>query len=371
MRQQNEPINIQALQQLLGGSLIWVSAAFLLIMGLAFSMVRVGTVTGEEVGILLHRLSGEIEVISNPGKIIYNGLLGDFSVLDRTLQTLEMTETVGRGERKGKDDLKVKTVDGSDVYVDLKVQYRIIPEMAAEIVKSSGLGDLYKRKWARDYVRSICRNHLGELTTEDFYDTGKRQLKTDAARHEVNERLRPFGIEISNILIPRRPHFYKEYEEMIKSKKLADQGVLEEQSKALAAKQKQKTMIVLETNKKNVAVEQFEGRMSQLIIAAKAQEERAKKQADAYYEKTTVSAGAGLYKMKKDASAILAQRSAEAAGITALTQALEGEGGRNMVMLEYARKLAGLSLDGQPFTIRGYTERFEHMNAPAASSRRK
>ena len=72
--------------------------------------------------------------------------------------------------------------------------------------------------------------------------------------------------------------------------------------------------------------------------------------------------------MQKKAEATLAQKMAQAQGIEALKKALEGEGGRNMVKMEYAKKLKDLTITGQPYTVQSRTERFEH-TAPAASVR--
>ena len=208
---------------------------------------------------------------------------------------------------------------------------------------------------------------MGELQTEEFYNVSKRSTKIDQAKIEANKRLLPFGIKIDSIVVPRRPHFYAQYEAMIKKKKLADQAVLEEKSKAAAAKQKQLTLIVTETNKKNVAIEQFEGIMKQKVIAENAAAEMATKTADAYYEKQTIASHANFYQMVKLADATLARKSAEAEGITELKKALEGEGGRNMVKLEYAKRLKDINLSGQPFIIDGATTRFEHLKAGQAS----
>ncbi len=367
MYDQQNNVDIEAIQKVLGGKLIWVGMAFLCVMIFVFNLVRVEQVSGEEIGFLLNKISGEITVIPNSGAQIFNGLTKEFYVIDKTLQTMEMTATVGTGDRRGKDDLKIKTIDGSDVFVDLKIQYRIDPDMAEVILKTSGPGDLYKMKWARDYIRSICRNSLGELQTEEFYNASLRAGKVGQAKIEANRRLQPFGIRIDSIVIPRRPLFYAEYEAMIKRKKLADQAVLEEQSKANAAKQKQLTAIVIEGNKKKVAIEQFEGAMKQLTIAEEATSERVRKLADAYYEKETVAALAKLYQMEKLAKGTLAIKKADAEGIKKLNKALEGKGGENMVRLEYAKRLHDIKFTGQPFIVDGLTTRFEHLKAGQAS----
>ncbi len=375
MENNSKPVDLKALQKVTGGGLIWLGIAFVVIMVILFNAFRVGQVSGERVGIILNKITGSITVINNPGTTIYSGLYKEFYTLDKTLQTLDMSGQVSRRTREGSpqqggEKLKIKTVDGSDVYVALKVQYKINTDMAEEIVTTSGLGDNYKHMWARDYIRSKCRNYLGELTTEEFYDASKRDVKILLAQQDINKRLASFGIVIDSIVIPQKPRFYKEYEAMIKKKKLADQAVLEEKSKALAAKQKQHTLIVEENNIKNVAVEQYEGEMEQKLISAKAAGEKAKQGSDAYFDKEVIGAEATLYQLKKNSSGILARKKAEAEGIQALKKALEGEGGRNMVKMEYAKKLKNIIITGKPYTLQSSIERFEHLQGPASKGRR-
>ena len=368
---QDHHVDLRQLQGVLGGSLIWVALAFLAIALAVFNMVRIGRVSGEEVGVLLNKMNGKMSVINQPGVKIYNGITHRFYVLDKTLQTLDMTQAVGRGDRQERDDLKIKTSDGSDVHVDLKVQYRISADIADEVLRTSGPGEAYKEKWARDYVRSLARNYLGELTTETFYDSSQRNAKVVLALQEAQKRLQPFGIAIDSLVIPTKPQFHEKYEDLIKQKKLADQEVEEEASKAQAALQLQQTRIVEETNKKNVAVEEFSGKMEEKEIDAKAQAEKVMKESDAYYDTTTIGAEALLYEQQKEAEGVLAMKKAEAEGIEAMKKALEGEGGRNMVKLEYAKKLQSVTITGQPFLIDSRTARFQHTSSDAAAVKRK
>lgn len=350
--------DLKTFRRLFGNNLMWIAAALLVLVILLLVCIRVGRVQGTEVGILLNKMNGNLEVIPQSGVRLYNGISHEFYVLEKTLQTLDMT---------GNDTLKIKTIDGSDVYVALKVQYRIIADMSEQVLFTSGPADRYKDKWAWDYVRSICRDHLGELTTEEFYDSSKRNVQMVKAKQEAKERLQRFGIQIDDIVVPQKPRFYAKYEELIKKKKLADQAVLEEQSKALAAVQVKETAKVDETAKKNVAVEQFRGEMEKLVIQANAEAERVKRAAEAYHKKTTVGADAEFYRLEKKGEATLASKKAEAQGIKALKKALEGKGGRNMVKMEYAKKLKDLQITGQPYTVESRTERFEHA-APASKA---
>lgn len=362
MNQDNQG-DLDPIVQILRGGGIWVILTIFIIAILGFKTFRMGEVTGEQVGVVLDKMTGEMKVIEASGVHIYNSITNEFFILDRTLQTISMTEALGRGNRRNKkDDLKVKTIDGSDVYVDLQVDYEIIASMADTVIRTSGPGDAFMHKWVRDYVRSISRNSLGELTTEEFYDSSLRNSKVNKAKKEVNDKIKNFGIRITDIRIPQRPHFYKAYEDMIKKKKLADQEELQEISQANAARQKQKTQIQIAENNKQVELARAKGEKEQQVIRARADGERRKAEAKAYAQKIKVGADASLYRMSKEATGILAKKKAEAEGIEELKRALEGEGGRNMVKMEYAKRLKNVTISGTPITKESHIGRFELKN---------
>jgi len=361
MNQDNQG-DLDPIVKMLQGGGIWIVLSVLIIAILGFKTFRMGEVTASEVGVTLNKMTGEMEVIEESGVHMYNSIIKEFFTLDQTVQRIAMTEQVGQGDRKGKDDLKVKTVDGSDVYIDLQVRYEIIPQMADTVISTSGTGEAYKQKWMRDYVRSIARNCLGELTTEEFYDSSKRNQKAIKAMNTINAAIKTYGLRVTDIGIPQTPHFYQAYEDMIKKKKLADQEELQEKSLAQAASQKQKTQIQIAENNKQVDLARAKGEKEQQVIRARADGERRKAEATAYSQKVKVGADASLYRMSKEATGILAKKKAEAEGIEALKKALEGEGGRNMVKMEYAKRLKKVTVSATPITKESHIGRFELKN---------
>ena len=106
--------------------------------------------------------------------------------------------------------------------------------------------------------------------------------------------------------------------------------------------------------------------MEELIVTANADAERVIEESRAYAVTTRVGAEAELYTMKSQADAILAKSRAEAEGLTKMAEALKGEGGLNLVKMEYAKRLATMKLTGQPFVVSGVTERFEHFEEPGS-----
>lgn len=331
---------------------------------------RVQRVSGTEVGIKVNNVTGDITVIAESGTNIYNGLLNSFHLLDMTVQRLEMVSESGRGQRSGRDDLRIKTVDGSDVFLDLTINYQLRRDMVEAVVTTSGLEDAYKYKWVRDYSRSVCRNVFGEMTTEEFYDASVRNVKAQKAMEELNLRLKPYGVEISSV-IAEKFSFHKEYEERIRAKKLADQEVEEQISKAKAARQNQIFREVEATKKKEVVLASYAGEMQKLIVEATANAERDIRHAEAYVIDTQLGADANFYQRDKNAQAILVTAQAEGEALTAMAKAYEGIGGVNLVKRAYADKVGDMQITGQPFTIENKTERLSYQDEGAVAKKKK
>ena len=364
------------LMKLLKSQFIWPILAFVLLGIFLLTTIRVKRISGEQVGLMLNKFSGKVEVINSESTRIYNAIINEFYVIDKTLQTMEMSTDASRTDLRKRDDLKVKDLDGNNVYVELKVQYRIIPEKAKEVLETSGYLDrdnfeLYKKKWVREYVRSICRDFLGELKTEDFYESSNRTTKINLARQKINKRLLDFGIDVVSIVMFRKPTFHESYQDIIDRKEKADQDIKTQIALASAAKEKRETLITKETNLKIVELERHNGKLEEALLEANAEAEKLKKKADAYYDQITIGAEADLYKNEKQAEGILDLKRAEAQGIEAMKKALEGEGGLNMVKMEYAKKLKDLVIQGLPYTIKGQTERLQLSDEDAAAASRK
>jgi len=330
---------------------------------------RVQRVSGTEVGIKVNNVTGDITVIAKSGTNIYNGLLNSFHLLDMTVQRLEMVADPNRGERSNRDDLRIKTVDGSDVFLDLTINYQLRRDMVKETVTTSGLGDDYKYKWVRDYSRSVCRAVFGEMTTEEFYDASVRNQKAQMAMEELNKLLKSYGIEVSSV-IAEKFSFHPEYEERIRAKKLADQEVEEQISKANAARQNQIFRVVEATKKKEVFLATYSGEMQKLIVEATANAERDVLDAEAYVIDTQLGADATFYQRDKNSQGILVKAKAEGEALTALANAYQGIGGMNLVRRAYASKVGDMKITGQPFTIESKTERLSYKDEAAVTKKK-
>jgi len=345
-----------------GRSLItFALLSFLFFSGCDIHSTGIAKLGENEVGVLLNNITGKMKVVTSVGTQIFVPFIYSFYTLDKREQTLEMTANPASGSRFAKDDIKIKTIDGSDVYVDMTVQYKIIPSMADVILTDSGPGDAYKYKWIRDYTRSVSRLEFGELTTEEFYNATKRTQKAIEVKETLNKMLEPHGIRVTNI-IPQNFRFYAEYEKKIKEKKAADQEVDKQKSKAQAAKENQKRKIIDVERQITIELTKFEGEQKQRIIKMRGEAKKAKLNADAYYYRVTVGADADFYKMKQRAEAILAEKKAIAEGFKKMAKALEGKGGKYIILREYVKRLEGLDISAKPYVYNGLIKKINVLN---------
>lgn len=301
----------------------------------------------DQVAVIINNITGNITTIDHAGAIIYYPFIQDLYILDKSEQAAPMVSANISADYPQGNPVILKTRDGGDVSLDLVIQYRLISKIADHIVQNTGTGNVFKEKWIWDYAKTICRYEFGELEIGEFPDAEKRNLKTMEAKKEIDRLLNPHGIIMTSLnFIDYR--YYREYAEKIQERRIADKEVEEQTSRGYAAKENQERVVTEETKKLDVAVSRFRGQLYNMEINARAEAEKVKQEGIAYLLKAKLDADAEYERLKKEAEAILAVREAEAAGILALRDAYEGEGGRNLVKLEYAKRLKDAMISGTP-----------------------
>lgn len=287
-------------------------------------------VKGNEVGVKTVNIAlwGERGVQPQPysaGTHFYNPLLSDFMKFDKSEKKLEMssaaTGTAARGSRgtAASGELRLKTSDGNNVWIAATIIWQIDQTRAILVIENVGRSD---REVVETIVlpesRSVIRTVLGELTTEQFYDSSARDTKADLAEQILRERLDPYGLLVRSVLV-RDYHFSPQYEATILKKQIAEEQAKTNQKSTLAA---------IEDAKRK-------------LRAAEGEAFKAIATADGAKKKVVLEAGAQLYTKQKGAEAILAEKKAEAQGTKELADALGGAGGRNLIALEAARAIQG------------------------------
>ena len=278
-----------------------------------------------EVGVLTRKIgifgkSGVQQETYPPGATYtFPAIITDWNVYNVALQNLEMTSSRERGDRAAKDDIEFKTHDGNDISVDVTVAWRIDTSKAPYMLEHvGGSTPEVKENLVRPACRSIVRDVLNTMTSEEFYVSDKRFEKAERARELLAKVLAPEGVIIERVIMGEH-HFHPEYEKVIHDKKLAEQTAERMVSEGHAAQQE--ALRNLETAK---------GQVNQKIATAGGQLSQVKLHGDADF-----------YRAQREAEAILAEKRAHAKGTEKQNQAMSGAGGRTMVKLRVAEALAG------------------------------
>jgi regulator of protease activity HflC (stomatin/prohibitin superfamily) len=258
--------------------------------------------------------------VYQPGAIyFFPAVINDWHVFDTRLQNIEMTFDPKRGDRRIRDDLLFKTIDGNDISLDVIISYRIDPQKAHYIVQYVAASDFeLKDNVVRTIARSRSRDIFGELKTEEFYVSDKRDEKAERVKTALNAVLNPYGVIVERVST-KDYRFNPAYQKAIEDKKIAEQ--VAEQNKAATKAAEEEYLKKLEDAK---------GDVNKMIAEADGRFRQAQIEADAYYEQ-----------QQRIASAIEAEGVAEAKGITELNKALAGSGGEVMVKMKIAEALEG------------------------------
>jgi regulator of protease activity HflC (stomatin/prohibitin superfamily) len=282
--------------------------------------------TGEtEVGVRTVKLGvwkpkGVEDKVYAPGSTyFFLPFVNDWNTYDIKLQNLEMTFSKSSGDRKTRDDLLFKTIDGNDISLDVIVAFRIDPEKASYILQFVAPNNAILRdKIVRTIARSKPRDIFGELKTEEFYVAERREHQAQKAKEILQAMLGPMGIIVEKVLT-KDYRFNPEYQKAIEDKKIADQRVERHKSAQRATTEEYKRKL-----------EDARGEVNKMVADADGEYQKAKIEADAHYEKQELMA-----------EAIKAEGIAEAKGIQEMNHAMAGAGGAALVKLRIAESLQG------------------------------
>ncbi len=221
----------------------------------------------------------------------------------------------------------IQTSDGFFVEVDASVLYRIVDPY--QVFVTLGPGRLFEDNGIVPRAEAILKQTLGELTTEEFYNSPLRVQKVHQAREIMNQELRPKGLEVEHVLV-RYFQYSEEIQKNIEEKKLKDQLVFKNQAEARASAEMAKLKKTVEEGKASVQVKLQEGQAYAV---------RRKAEAD-------------LYSRTRKAEGDLLVRLAEAQRTALKNQALGGAGADVLVGLQMAEVYRGLRVlilpsDGQ------------------------
>ena len=245
----------------------------------AFTIIHIpiGTVGVrlQEYGVLGEK--GVVQEDFGPGWHRDLGPIDSWLLFDSTVQTLEMTREPARGDRRGRDDVRVQSADGFTVSVDVTVKYRITEGQAHKLYQKMGPAEKYKQ-FVRNAAEKACVAVFGQMKTEDFYNPAKRRDTREKVR-TLLEALKENYVDVIDVLV-RDVQFDPQYEQRILQKKLADQDAELNKSVTRRIEMEQKTEFIKATTARMVKVIIEEKQAEIVTMRAQTERDIAKIRAD-------------------------------------------------------------------------------------------
>jgi len=276
----------------------------------------------DEFGIKVVRLGtdrGVHKEVYGPGLYLVIPGMQEMHRLPMGVQVLELTNTPQTAALASRQEkaAHIQTSDGFFVDVDVSILYRVAdPYLVFTMI---GPGTLYEDNGIIPKAEPILKATLGELTTEEFYNSPLRVKRANAAKDILNRELNPKGIKVEQVMV-RYFIYSNEIQKNIEEKKLKDQLVFKNQAEARAATEEAIIKKITQEGEATVAVKMEEGH-------AYVTKKRAEKD---------------LYVRKKKAEANLLVKIADAERVKLKNEALEGEGAERLVGLKMAEVYKGL-----------------------------
>lgn len=324
-----------------------------------FASSGISYIAPEEVGLLIHNLTGTMEVKSSPGYIFHLPMgMDDLYTVPKSQRTFRMTDTSG-GRFPGRENVRLKTKEGADVFVDVEISYRVDPATPEAYLRSMGADRRYWREKEdnilRAVARSVIRDTLGQMTVEEMVNSTVRSAQLAEARRRCNTTLRGYGLEIltiSSINI----RYTEEYDRLIRDRKEADQAIEKERSAQNKARAEQEKRKAAAQRLKTVAETETRGQQEKRVIEALGRAAEIRARADGEAQRILLDAQREYAVAVEEASAILAEGLNRAAGIRQLAEAYEA-GGMALVREALAQKYLGARIHGRPYSLDSHVDR--------------
>ncbi len=242
-------------------------------------------------------------------------------IFPKDLQVLDLTGAREEAAREASVSkaAHIQTSDGFFVDVDVSILYNIVDPYL--VFTRLGTGRLFETNGIIPKAEPVLKQTLGELTTEEFYNSPLRTEKVQLAKELLNSDLTQYGLRVDNVLV-RYFRYTDEIQKNIEEKKLKDQLVFKNQAEGRAAAEGAKLKKVIQEGQAAVDVKLQEGR--------------------AYI--TTKEAERDLYVRTKHAEGDLLVKLADAKKTQLRNDALQGAGSDRMVGLRMAEVYKGLEV---------------------------
>ncbi len=300
-------------QRIAGAGIVGVIVVLIIVAATCTEIVPV-----DKIGVKSNQLGkGIIEKDVTPGLCLVIPGVHKLSLLDPTVQNINFS---------GRNAFPLTASDQFITLLDISIFYRIEKGYAWNVYQNIG-GNSSIRQLFKDKAREAITRVMGQMKTEDFYNSEKRLESSKATIKELNEALKKSHINAESLLI-RKVEFQDKFENRLVAKQLLGQRQLLNKSKELRERERSKTQMIQRDTM--FLIKQINEQMNRAIVNLKANNKATIAQitADADLKSKQLLAIADRIRREKIAEGEKLKLIAKAKGQKAVNEAYRSRGGK-------------------------------------------
>ncbi|MHC4874229.1 MAG: SPFH domain-containing protein [Planctomycetota bacterium] len=260
---------------------------------------------------------GIIKEDVKPGLCLIVPGMHKLELLDPTIQMISFS---------GKNSFPLTASDQFTTLLDISIFYRIEEKFAWNVYQNIGGKDSIRQLFT-DKAREAIFRVMGQMRTEDLYNSEKRLDSSAKTLDALNDALKESHLRAESLLI-RKVDFQKKFEDRLIAKQLLGQKQLLFKSKEKREKEQAKTQMIERDTM--FVVKQIQEEMNKEIVSLKASNkaEIARIRADSEFKAKQMIAEADRMRRERIAEGEKLKAIAKAKGQKAVNDAYRSNGGK-------------------------------------------
>ncbi len=267
-----------------GGVLL---AVFGLVVGLLLSVISQGIiiVAPQERAVVFQTISGELGEPRGPGTHIIIPILQETTIYPIAIQEYTMSGSQEEGSTRGDDAVRVRTVDGQEVLIDVSVLYRISPnnievlDEEGNVVETTNVNTLHRNwqtRYQQDFIRPVLRGYVRDVISgvraEAVYATDRTRIQLEL-EDLMEGRMAREGLELTDLVIRNVTFSNAEFTDSIEQVQIAERRALEAEFRVQEEQQEAERIRVRAQGARDANIAEAEGEAQAIVLRAQANAE--------------------------------------------------------------------------------------------------
>lgn len=237
-----------------------------------FSILSQGILVVEpaQVAVIFQTISGELDTPRRSGTHIILPMLQEATIYPISFQQYTMSGSDENGRVDADDALRVRTVDGQEVILDVTVIYRINPDQVNLV------HERWQNRYADDLIRPILRGFVrdavGRFRAEAVYGESRTEIQ-DNIETAMRDRMAVDGLEVSDLIIRNVTFSSEEFAQSIERVQIAERQAQEAAFRVQQEEQEAARIRVRAEGARDAAITAAEGEAEAIRVRAEAQSE--------------------------------------------------------------------------------------------------